>query len=110
MELRAEQGELTGQIYRPERPIITVGRAQDSDIVLQEQGISRLHARLQRGAQGWTITDLGSTNGTFVNDYRITAPYEIKEGDELILSNCLFHLRTEEAQSPEQTVTVMKPK
>ena len=108
MELRAEQGELTGQIYRPERPIITVGRAQDSDIVLQEQGISRLHARLQRGAQGWTITDLGSTNGTFVNGKRLApqADLVLQAGDRITIGSSVFAFReAERARSVERTAS-----
>jgi predicted component of type VI protein secretion system len=105
MELRAEQGELTGQIYRPERPVVTVGRAQDGDIVLQEQGVSRHHARLQRGSQGWIITDLSSTNGTFVNGKRLASQegHALHTGDRITIGSSVFAFREgEEALSVEQ--------
>jgi pSer/pThr/pTyr-binding forkhead associated (FHA) protein len=95
MELRAEQGERVGQTYRPDRPVVTVGRAQDSDLQLQEQGISRRHARLQSGAQGWTITDLGSTNGTFVNGRRLPPQerYILRTGDRITIGSSVFAFR-----------------
>ena len=106
IELRAEQGELVGQIYRPERPIVTVGRAQDSDIVLQEQGVSRYHARLEREPQGWTITDLGSTNGTFVNGRRL-APQEghtLRTGERITMGSSVFAFREADRASSQRSV------
>lgn len=108
MELRAEQGERAGQIYRPERPVITVGRAQDSDLQLQEQGISRRHARLQSGPQGWTITDLGSTNGTFVNGRRLAPQQDhaLHTGDRITIGSSVFAFRqVSGASSPGQTAS-----
>lgn len=95
MELRAEQGERAGQTYRLSRPTVTVGRAQDCDLQLQEQGISRRHARLDRGPQGWTITDLSSTNGTFVNGRRL-APREghaLRSGDRITIGSSVLAFR-----------------
>jgi hypothetical protein len=106
MELRAEQGERAGQVYRPDGPIVTVGRAQDSDLQLQEQGISRRHARLQHGPQGWTITDLGSTNGTFVNGRRLPPEegYTLRTGDRITIGSSVFAFREAGgASSPERT-------
>jgi ABC transport system ATP-binding/permease protein len=50
---------------------ITVGRLPDNDVVLDDLLVSRRHARLERSARGWTLVDLGSGNGTFVNGNRV---------------------------------------
>lgn len=49
----------------------TIGRSSDNDIPLAGNAISRQHALLERTEVGWRITDLNSTNGTFVGDYRL---------------------------------------
>lgn len=51
---------------------ITVGRARSSDIVLDEQFVSSTHARLVPRGQFYYVEDLGSTNGTFVNEKQVT--------------------------------------
>lgn len=51
---------------------ITVGRARTSDIVLDEQFVSSTHARLVPRGQFYYVEDLGSTNGTFVNEKQVT--------------------------------------
>jgi len=51
---------------------ITVGRASTSDIVLDEQFVSSTHARLLPRGQFYYVEDLGSTNGTFVNEKQVT--------------------------------------
>jgi serine/threonine protein kinase len=59
------------QTLAMDKQTITIGRGESSDVVLTGQGISRRHARLERMASGWMITDLGSTNGTFLDDARL---------------------------------------
>ncbi len=51
---------------------ITVGRAANSDIVLDEQFVSSTHARMVLRGQFYWVEDLGSTNGTFVNEKQVT--------------------------------------
>ena len=53
------------------RPVITIGRNAENDIVLPTEGVSRLHARLQATLLGWEIIDLGGVNGTWLNDHRL---------------------------------------
>jgi hypothetical protein len=62
-----------------------VGRHPDADLVLTDPTISRWHARLERDAAtgGWLLTDLGSTNGTRVNGWRVDAPQWVRPGDRL---------------------------
>ena len=61
----------TGVVF-PLEGWITVGRAASSNIVLDEQFVSGAHARLVPRGQYYFVEDLGSTNGTFVNEKRVT--------------------------------------
>jgi pSer/pThr/pTyr-binding forkhead associated (FHA) protein len=61
---------LTGQSMR-------IGRDPSSEIVIRDQTVSRAHARIDHRPEGWTITDLGSLNGTHVNDRRVIVDQEL---------------------------------
>ena len=60
-------------ILSNERERYSLGRAGDNDIVLSNSSVSSHHARLELRAGRWTLTDLGSTNGTFVGEARLQA-------------------------------------
>jgi hypothetical protein len=63
---------------------VLVGRSHGCAIVYDEPSVSRAHAALRRRDGGWSVVDLGSTNGTYVNGLRVTeAPVE--DGDRLDL-------------------------
>ena len=69
----------------------SLGRQVDNEIVLEDPGVSRKHASFTQGADGgWIATDLGSSNGTYVNDVRIQAPTPLKPGDTVRVSQTLF--------------------
>jgi pSer/pThr/pTyr-binding forkhead associated (FHA) protein len=59
---------------------LVIGRLEHCDVVVTGQGVSREHAELARAGSGWTIRDLGSSNGTFVNDGRVGAQ-PLRDGD-----------------------------
>lgn len=62
--------------------IKTVGRARRADFVVDAQMVSRLHCRLTAGATELEVTDLGSTNGTFVNGQRVERAI-LRDGDRI---------------------------
>ncbi|MEP7216332.1 MAG: FHA domain-containing protein [Anaerolineaceae bacterium] len=63
---------------------MTLGRDSDNGIVLGDASISNRHARLERVRDGWQLTDLGSTNGTFVNGRGIYGGGVVLRGGEQI--------------------------
>ena len=68
-----------------DRDALSVGRALDNDLSYPEEGsLSRNHLILEREGDRWFVTDLGSTNGTFVNGKRITARQAFGRGDRLV--------------------------
>ncbi len=99
MRLVVEEGERAGEVMSMTQPALIIGRGKDSDIVLLEQDVSREHARLQRGSQGWTLVDLGTTNGTFVNGMRLPPqdPYLLRPGDRIIIGSSVLAVQEDRA-------------
>ena len=86
--LRSEEGPLSGQEYELSKSIITLGREDCSevDIVIPSPAISRRHARITRRGDEWFLEDLGSKNGTFLNDQAVQRePKLLKSGDRIRL-------------------------
>src|SRR6266550_6703431 len=74
-------------------PVVRLGRAPDNNFVLDAPGVSRYHAMLsyEDGAQP-VITDLGSTNGTFINGEPLTEPCHLTPHDLIFLGGFLLHI------------------
>ncbi len=66
-----------------ERPRVVVGSSADCDVVVQDATVSQVHAVLDRVSAVWTVRDVGSTNGTYVNGKRIAGEWRLRPGDEL---------------------------
>jgi diguanylate cyclase (GGDEF)-like protein len=67
---------------------VVIGRGNESDIRINDHSVSRRHARIQPGADGYYAIDLQSTNGTFVNDTPASM-YKLRDGDYLRVGNCI---------------------
>jgi pSer/pThr/pTyr-binding forkhead associated (FHA) protein len=62
----------------------TIGKAAENDVAVEDDATaSRLHAALERFPAGWCVTDLGSSNGTWVNGERIWSSHALRHGDEI---------------------------
>jgi len=72
---------------------MTVGTLESNDVVVVADGVSRVHAALERLGDAWCVRDLGSRNGTFVNGDRIIGERALHSGDEILLGRLrlLFH-------------------
>jgi two-component system cell cycle response regulator len=68
---------------------MVLGRGNDCDIRINDHSVSRRHARIQPGADGYYAVDLQSTNGTFVNDVPASI-CKLKDGDYLRVGNCIY--------------------
>jgi len=74
-----------------DRDSTTIGRGQDNDVVLSSDCVSRRHGRIERRADKLWLLDLGSTNGTYINDVqKLSAPYELQCGDQLMIGDTIF--------------------
>ena len=80
----------------------TIGRDQRCDLYIADMTVSRLHARLSRGPAGWLLTDLGSSNGTRVNGWRLRAAVPVQPGDTITFGSAVFVLQPDPDQNQNQ--------
>ena len=83
--LRIERGSKAGRRIELERESVTVGRQSCCDLVLDDDTVSRQHARFMSRPEGFFLEDLGSRNGTYLNGERIYGPTRIFDGDRVQL-------------------------
>jgi predicted Zn finger-like uncharacterized protein len=84
-------GANAGQIFPVTRPRVVLGRGVTCDIQLQDSEISRRHAMLEIKGDAATVSDLGSTNGTFVDGIRVhTRPIEAHQEFSLGTTTLMF--------------------
>lgn len=69
---------------------VIIGRLPDCEVVLSDGNVSRRHAQVRLVSGHYTVSDLGSTNGTKVNGARIVAPQELTPGDEITVGNSVL--------------------
>jgi hypothetical protein len=70
----------------------TIGREPACDMTLADDTVSRWHASLERSASGWLLADLGSTNGTRLNGWRVNHPTVVRPGDMVSFGGVTFVL------------------
>ena len=77
----------SGDRIRLENDKNLIGRLADCAVVITDDNTSRHHAQIHRAGSGFVITDLGSTNGTFVNGQRLVADHRLADGDIITLGS-----------------------
>jgi hypothetical protein len=89
-ELMVESGPYAGRAFAVEGPVV-IGRGEHVAVRIDDVTISREHAGIRPGADGeWEIVDLGSANGTLLNDGRLSASAHLREGDRVQLGQVTF--------------------
>lgn len=83
-------GLLTGQEFLLSESL-SIGRHNTNDVVINDAFVSFEHACLTIAKQGYILTDLGSTNGTFINDQRIEGDVLLMSGDRITIGPVTFN-------------------
>jgi diguanylate cyclase (GGDEF)-like protein len=76
-------GSASGQLHKVVKGELLIGRSPTAAIKLEDDGISRNHARVRAETGKAWVEDLASRNGTFVNGQRISSPVELRDGDKI---------------------------
>ncbi|ASY33827.1 MULTISPECIES: FHA domain-containing protein [unclassified Streptomyces] len=93
-KLIISEGSLTGTTVALQGQTITLGRAHDSTIVLDDDYASSRHARIYPDRDGqWIVEDLGSTNGTYLDRNRLTTPAPVPLGAPIRIGKTVIELR-----------------
>ena len=102
------------KLFPLEKPVVTIGRTADNDIQIDDSGVSARHARIRvkpsallEGHLDVLVEDLGSTNGTLVNDEQV-ARCELKPNDVITVGWNRFKLLDDRAQGSETTAHIIR--
>ena len=87
-----EGEQLKGKSF-PLSDEIIIGRAERCHIVLDDTYVSQVHARIFSKGDVYMVEDMGSTNGTYLNRNRITAPNEVLRGDRVKIGKTVLEMR-----------------
>ncbi len=87
------EGSLVGTVIPLGTSSVTVGRAADSTLVLDDDYASSHHVRLYPHEGTWVVEDLGSTNGTWIDRTRVTGPTVLAMGQSLRIGRTVIELR-----------------
>lgn len=92
-ELLVTAGALAGTKVRLDGSPITLGRDGGSTLVLTDDYVSNHHARIYSSGDRWLVEDLGSTNGTYLGDAKVTGPTPLSLGSQVRVGRTVVELR-----------------
>ena len=87
------EGALAGTTIGLTEAVVTLGRADDSTLVLTDDYASTRHARLVPNEGSWTLEDLGSTNGTYLSGAKVVRPTAVPLGQQIRIGKTVLELR-----------------
>lgn len=87
-------GAMQGMVIALGTAPITLGRSGDNTVVLEDDFASGHHARFVPSGGRWYVEDLGSTNGTFIGEQRLTSPVPVSPGTAVTVGHTTMELRS----------------
>jgi pSer/pThr/pTyr-binding forkhead associated (FHA) protein len=87
------EGPLAGTVVQLDGQQVTIGRAPDSTLIVDDDYASSRHARIYAAEGSWVVEDLGSTNGTWIERTRITSPTVLPVGAPLRVGRTTIQLQ-----------------
>lgn len=90
----AKDEGLRGKRFKLEKSPLTIGRIQDSDIVLDDDAVSRRHAQIEQRESAWFVVDVGSRNGTLHNEAELQREAPLGHGDRIKVGSTIFKYLT----------------
>lgn len=106
--LTIAEGKGRGQKFQFDAERVTIGRGAENDVVLDDAGVSRTHARIERQVAGWMLLDNGSANGTELNGATLGKPSQLRAGDRIGVGPVTFEFAA--AADPAETRISAAPK
>jgi nucleoid-associated protein YgaU len=106
--LTIAEGKGRGQRFQFDAPNVTIGRGAENDVVLNDAGVSRTHARIERQPGGWLLCDNGSANGTDLNGATLEKPSPLRAGDRIGVGPVTFEFAAQ--GDPAETRITAAPK
>lgn len=112
--LRVVDSDAEGRVLELRGETTIIGRNPDCDIVLDNDTVSKKHARIRRDGHGFVIADMGSRNHTWVNGRRITAQVALNDGDRIGICEYQFVFElpgpgAEEEEDDTSTILISMP-
>jgi FHA domain len=109
MTLEVVEGPGAGKQVVLDHPVV-VGRVSDADLMLEDGEVSDRHARITAQPDGSaTVEDLGSANGTFVNQNELMGPARLDPGDELLVGVTVIQLRSAQDIAARASAVIQIP-
>lgn len=99
MKLRVLKGLQPGQNLKLTDAPFQIGREEDNDFVISQNGVSRHHCRFSLVEGEWLVEDLGSVNGILVNGKRVDGGMLLHEGDEITVFDHVFKLEKDDEEA-----------
>ncbi|MGD8462575.1 MAG: FHA domain-containing protein [Anaerolineae bacterium] len=99
----------TGQVFTLSKAPVTIGRDPGSSIVLADPQVSRHHATIFWQIDGYVVQDMGSANGTFVNERRVSGTHVLRHGYVLRIGNTVFDVHLTAAADATAQMPVPPP-
>ena len=97
--LRLASGDGPSELFALRGERVVLGRAHECDLILPDVLLSRRHAEIVRGPEGWVLRDLGSLNGTRLNGLRVQREEPLHDGDQIGMSDWVLVFRDAAAPS-----------